>query len=297
MKRKAIIVDIDGTISENVTGRPWYGKGAAEGMLEDKPYTDLINLINSYSCDCHIQVLILTGCHQGKELEATKEWLNDNCVFYDEIFARDLRDFSKTAAYKEKVYEENTMMWLWCLKTVTLVSKCLEIKDYQYCNLKILIINMVDYKKIINALDLDRVSLMGVENKKEYDIVTIKGGLNGGGDIFYYLTQIDKIVCELSADKREVWLIKWENDCADDVWYLKLGVKETKRISDIKKSISDFCKNQEDFVMKLLNLAETTSEKFFLIKEIAVHNLLPLASTWMLNKSRGIYTFKFIIKQ
>lgn len=46
---------------------------------------------------------------------------------------------------------------------------------------------MVDYKKIINALDLDRVSLMGVENKKEYDIVTIKGGLNGGGDIFYYL--------------------------------------------------------------------------------------------------------------
>lgn len=106
MKRKAIIVDIDGTISENVTGRPWYGKGAAEGMLEDKPYTDLINLINSYSCDCHIQVLILTGRHQGKELEATKEWLNDNCVFYDEIFARDLRDFSKTAAYKEKVYEE-----------------------------------------------------------------------------------------------------------------------------------------------------------------------------------------------
>lgn len=138
---------------------------------------------------------------------------------------------------------------------------------------------MVDYKKIINALDLDRVSLMGVENKKEYDIVTIKGGLNGGGDIFYYLTQIDKIVCELSADKREVWLIKWENDCADDVRYLKLGVKETKRISDIRKSISDFCKNQEDFVMKLLNLAETTSEKFFLIKEIAVHNLLPLAST------------------
>lgn len=113
---------------------------------------------------------------------------------------------------------------------------------------------MVDYKKIINALDLDRVSLMGVENKKEYDIVTIKGGLNGGGDIFYYLTQIDKIVCELSADKREVWLIKWENDCADDVWYLKLCVKETKRISDIKKSISDFCKNQEDFVMKLLNV-------------------------------------------
>ena len=46
MKPKAIIVDMDGTICENVTGRPWYGEGAADGMLKDEPYTDIINLIH-----------------------------------------------------------------------------------------------------------------------------------------------------------------------------------------------------------------------------------------------------------
>lgn len=106
MNRKAIIVDIDGTISENVTGRPWYGKGAAEGMLEDKPYIDIINLISAYSYVYKLDVLILTGRHKGKELEATKKWLNKNSVFYNEIFARDLNDFSKTSVYKEKIYEE-----------------------------------------------------------------------------------------------------------------------------------------------------------------------------------------------
>lgn len=106
MKEKAIIVDIDGTISENVTGRPWYGEGAAEGMLTDKPYIDIINLIDAYVYNYGVKVVILTGRHKGKELEATKKWLDKNSFYYDEIFARDLRDFSKTAAYKEKVYEE-----------------------------------------------------------------------------------------------------------------------------------------------------------------------------------------------
>ena len=36
-----------------------------------------------------------------------EKWLNKNSFYYDEIFARDLNDYSKTAIYKEKVYEEN----------------------------------------------------------------------------------------------------------------------------------------------------------------------------------------------
>lgn len=105
MKKKAIIVDMDGTICENVTGRPWYGKGAAEGMLEDRPYTDIINLIDSYAYKYDLQVIILTGRHKGEELEATKKWLDKNSFFYDKIYARDLNDYSKTVVYKERVYE------------------------------------------------------------------------------------------------------------------------------------------------------------------------------------------------
>ena len=106
MKRKAIIVDLDGTICENVTGRPWYGKGAAEGMLEDKPYDEIINLIDSYSFNYDLHVLIVTGRHKGEELEATKKWLDKHSFYYNKIFARELNDYSKSAPYKEKVYEE-----------------------------------------------------------------------------------------------------------------------------------------------------------------------------------------------
>lgn len=106
MKRKAIIVDVDGTISENVIGRPWYGKGAAKGMLEDKPYTNIINMIRSYCDKYELDLLILTGRHKGAEEKATLEWLNNNWLNPDKIFVRDLKDYSKTAVYKEKVYEE-----------------------------------------------------------------------------------------------------------------------------------------------------------------------------------------------
>lgn len=105
MKPKAVIVDMDGTICENVTGRPWYGKGAAEGMLKDKPYTNIIDMIRSYCDQYCLDLLVLTGRHKGIEEAATHKWLDDNWFNPDKIFARDLNDYSKTVVYKEKVYE------------------------------------------------------------------------------------------------------------------------------------------------------------------------------------------------
>lgn len=106
MKQKAIIVDIDGTISENVTGRPQYGKGAAEGMLEDKPRTNLIDMIRTYCDEYSVDLLVLTGRHEGIEEAVTKKWLDDNWFHPDKIFFRGKDDYSKAALYKEKVYTE-----------------------------------------------------------------------------------------------------------------------------------------------------------------------------------------------
>lgn len=106
MKKKAIIVDMDDTICKNTTGRPWYGKGAAEGMLQDEPVTDLIDMIRTYCSEYEIDLLILTGRHVGKETEATLEWLDKNWFCPDRIYSRPLNDYSKTVIYKEKVYEE-----------------------------------------------------------------------------------------------------------------------------------------------------------------------------------------------
>lgn len=83
---------------------------------------------------------------------------------------------------------------------------------------------MKNYKEIINKLELQRVEFNSVEEKEDHDVITIYGGLNGHGDILYYLDQIERIVCELQGYCKDVWLVSWTNDCLDDVWYLKLGV-------------------------------------------------------------------------
>lgn len=106
MKQKAIIVDLDGTICENVTGRPWYGKRAAEKMIEDAPYINIINMIRAYCNICDLDLLILTGRHKGTELDVSLDWLNKYWLFPAKIFGRDLNDYTKTVVYKEKVYEE-----------------------------------------------------------------------------------------------------------------------------------------------------------------------------------------------
>lgn len=107
MKKKAVIVDMDGTICENVTDRPWYGKGAAEGMLKDMPYTDIINMLRTYLEEYEIQLLILTGRNDTPEIrQATIEWLEKNWFHPDKLFMRKPGDYSKTVIYKEKVYTE-----------------------------------------------------------------------------------------------------------------------------------------------------------------------------------------------
>lgn len=107
MKKKAIIVDMDGTICENVTGRPWYGEGAADGMMTDAPYTDIINMLRTYLENYEIQLLILTGRNGTKDVRAaTLAWLETNWFYPDRLFMRRPGDYSKTAAFKEKTYVE-----------------------------------------------------------------------------------------------------------------------------------------------------------------------------------------------
>lgn len=83
---------------------------------------------------------------------------------------------------------------------------------------------MKDYKEIIDRLELKRISISSIAYHKDHSVISIRGGLNGCGDIIYYLDQVERIICELQGYCKDVWLISWTNDCLDDVWYLKLGV-------------------------------------------------------------------------
>lgn len=104
--RPAILVDMDATLCLNTTGRPYYGDGAAEGMLNDIAIEGICNLVKSlYE---KRTIFIITGREGTPEIiEATKKWLDSNGIKVDGLFFRPVKDYSPGAECKKKIYEDN----------------------------------------------------------------------------------------------------------------------------------------------------------------------------------------------
>lgn len=88
---------------------------------------------------------------------------------------------------------------------------------------------MRQYKELIEGLALPKITVMNVEEHDDCDVITIKGGFNGRGDLCTYLEQVARIVANLELKFHtnwDIWLINWENDCLDDIWYLKIGIRK-----------------------------------------------------------------------
>lgn len=104
--RPAILVDMDATLCLNTTGRPYYGEGAAEGMLNDIAVEGICNLVKSlYE---KRTIFIITGREGTPEIiEATKKWLDSNSIKVDGLFFRPVKDHSPGAECKKKIYEDN----------------------------------------------------------------------------------------------------------------------------------------------------------------------------------------------
>ena len=73
----------------------------------------------------------------------------------------------------------------------------------------------------------------GASLPNEYEdrryIALITAGKNGGGDWTNYLLDAYNIFVDLTNPRvggfEKAYLVKWENDCADDVSYLYIGLK------------------------------------------------------------------------
>lgn len=96
-KRKAIIVDIDGTIAYMV------GRGPYDAHLAhtDKPHTDIIDLISRYRHD-HI-ILMVTG-RDAKYKDCTRDWLRAQGFQYESLWMRPLDDKRQDAIIKKEIY-------------------------------------------------------------------------------------------------------------------------------------------------------------------------------------------------
>lgn len=76
------------------------------------------------------------------------------------------------------------------------------------------------YLEKLNTLNLYRVFIRTYEEKEDHAIITFDGGYNGSGSWSFYMHQISDIIEILDA-----WVIDLINDCPDDVWTLRIGVK------------------------------------------------------------------------
>lgn len=59
-------------------------------------------------------------------------------------------------------------------------------------------------------------------------VLCLSGGLNGCGEWENYFTDLANVVNRLKKEGYHVWTINLENDCLDDVFYLKLGIGKKK---------------------------------------------------------------------
>jgi predicted kinase len=97
-KIKAILVDVDGTIALNVTGRSYYDMTKT---LEDKPNLPICNLVRMLSKN-H-SVVFVSG-REDSAKEDTKLWFTEYDIPFDEIFMRKTGDSRKDFVVKEEIY-------------------------------------------------------------------------------------------------------------------------------------------------------------------------------------------------
>ncbi len=76
--------------------------------------------------------------------------------------------------------------------------------------------------KILSQLSEDW-NIVEYEESKFIRVI-ISGGENGLGKFSNYTLQLNSLANKLEETFSEVWLIKWENDVLDDIWYLELGL-------------------------------------------------------------------------
>ena len=98
-KPKCIVIDMDSTMCFNTTKRPWFGDGAAEGMINDVPNTGVCDVVRQLQE--HYLVVVATGRDTSQE-EVTKQWLARQGINVDEYFFRTAGDYRKGVVVKKE---------------------------------------------------------------------------------------------------------------------------------------------------------------------------------------------------
>ena len=100
-KQKAIIVDIDGTISHK-NGRDWY---EYEKAINDTPDEAVLSVVKSLHKSGY-KVIVVT-CRSKECRKVTVAWLHQHLPEAEFLIMRDQADFRHDAQVKQEMYEKN----------------------------------------------------------------------------------------------------------------------------------------------------------------------------------------------
>jgi len=103
MKDKAIIVDLDGTLT-NLNGRSPFKYHLSK---YDLPQTKVIEYVRNYFIN-GIKVIILSGRGLSSE-KITKSWLEEYDVPYTKLYLKPDKDFRPSSYYKKKILDDKIL--------------------------------------------------------------------------------------------------------------------------------------------------------------------------------------------
>ena len=96
----------------------------------------------------------------------------------------------------------------------------------KYLELENIVDTVASLVKSVQSED-SKIRLLNHEiDKFNTKTITLRGGLNGNGKWSNYLTGIKTVFDTLSDNGFDVWVIDIENDCLDDIFYVKIGIEK-----------------------------------------------------------------------
>lgn len=109
MKKKCIIVDIDGTLADVehrrhfVAGNKPHWKRFFDAMVDDPVIEEVKDIVNRYVG--HYTIILCSGRPSDYE-EQTTTWLKDNAIYYDRLYMRTAGDYRSDVIVKREMLNE-----------------------------------------------------------------------------------------------------------------------------------------------------------------------------------------------
>lgn len=102
-KVPCIVIDMDSTVCFNTTKRPWFGEGAAEGMIEDVPNPGVVTIVRELQRK--FPIIVVTG-RDTSQADVTKQWLANQGITPTEFYFRSKGDYRKGVEVKNELINQ-----------------------------------------------------------------------------------------------------------------------------------------------------------------------------------------------